>query len=519
MDQDNLFSLVHPHFFDSLSRYTVTREYVDPLKALLPPDWMLRRWDVWVGAGYEGAVVPVQGFKIHVSSTPAQAVRTLEVVVPHLVRRGVTFKIAGDPRLLSLLISKRFGREGSGKFMTIYPPTEEVFRELIEALYEATSGTDLAGPYILSDRRYRDSRILHYRYGGMQQVSVLAADGTRRPMIVAPSGEYVSDQRTPYFKLPEWVEDPFGGTREVTLAAPPVLNGRYRVEAVLAFSNAGGVYRATDLRTERTVIIKEARPFSHQWTHAGSTIDAVALLRREHRVLGRIAHLGNVPEPIDLFTEWEHTFLVEGVVPGSTFQTFWHANENLIAPYVRRPGRVQSFARTFRTVALGAITAVERVHECGVIFGDLSPNNVLVDRETLEVGLIDFESAHVPDEDDEVFTHFSRAFGTLGFMDPRRDLNGTEALRPADDFYALGAMLSGAIVPVQNLVALDPGAPRLFLDRLIGMGVPARTRDVIDALLAGDAALARGLLEDDEQWPAAPASAAQAAPEPEPAYA
>ena len=149
MDQPNLFSYAHPLFFDTMSRYSVSREFVDPLKALLPENSVLHRWDVWVGAGYEGAVVPGQGFKIHVSSSPLQALRVLELVVPELVRRGITFKIAGDPRLLGLLISKRFGREGSGKFMTIYPPDDEAFRELIEALYLVTRDEGLSGPYIL----------------------------------------------------------------------------------------------------------------------------------------------------------------------------------------------------------------------------------------------------------------------------------------------------------------------------------------------------------------------------------
>lgn len=492
MDQDNLFTYVHPHFFESISRLPLQRDFLDHLKTLLPEHWLLQRWDVWVGATYEGAEMPPQGFKIHVSSTPPQAKRVLDLVVPELARRDITFKITGDPRLLGLLLSKRFGRAGSGKFMTIYPPTEEAFRELIEALYQKTRGEELAGPYILSDRRYRDSRILYYRYGGMRQVTTLTIDGSQRAMLVDPSGELVPDERVPYFRLPGWVEDPFGGSHELAYQGEPVLKDRYHVDSVIVFSNAGGVYRGTDRETGREVIIKEARPFSHFWWGDGQTpVDAITLLEREFHVLRRLGHLGFVPEAVDLFAEWEHTFLVESVVEGLTFQQFWNNDERILAPYVRRPGRVEVFVRDFQVVARRLIDALERIHAAGVIFGDLSPNNIFIDPETLEIALIDFESAHVADEGEEL-DYFTRQWGTLGFINPGR--GERSALGPEDDFYALGMVLYGAVAPVQNLFALHPSAQEVFLDRLVGLGVPEEVRGVIEALLRGDPAAAREIL-------------------------
>jgi tRNA A-37 threonylcarbamoyl transferase component Bud32 len=507
MEQDNLFMFAHPHFYEPISTLPLTPEYVDCLKALLPEGWTVHRWDVWVGAIPPGGSGSgrAQGFKIHFSSTPRHALRALDLVVPELARRGIGFKIAGDPKLLGIMISKRVGRGGSGKFMTIYPPDDDAFRELLEALYEKTRHEDLAGPYILSDRRYRDSRVLYYRYGGFVARSILNADGTRRSVIRAPDGTDVPDERTPYFQLPAWVEDPFGGAASVEQRRAPVLNDRYRVDSVIVFSNAGGVYRGTDTTTGREVIIKEARPYSHFWESEAGAVDAVSLLEREFRVLQRLAPLDLAPEPIDFFAEWEHAFLVEGYVQGRTFQQFWANDANILAPFIHRPGRVAEFLPRFRTLAESLIEALERIHGRGVILGDLSPNNVFVDMETLRVSFIDFESAHISGDGEE-FALFTRAWGTAGYADVSRRAAGT-GLRPEDDFYSLGMLLYSAVVPVQNFFSLYPGARDLFIDRMVELGLPAWVRGVIFALLEGRPGDARAVLSASAEAALEPAYA------------
>jgi hypothetical protein len=493
MEHENLFSYAHPHFYEPIGRIALLPEYTNRLKGLLPDDWQVSRWDVWVGATPQNAASRPQGFKIHVSSTPRHALRTLDVVVPELVSRGIGFKIAGDPRLLSLLISKRTGRGGAGKFMTIYPRDTDTFRELIEALHVRTRGEDLAGPYILSDRRYRDSKVLYYRYGGFEPRSVLTPEGTRTSVIRDPDGRDVPDERTPFFRLPEWVEDPFGGAQALEYRGEPILNERYRVDSVIVFSNAGGVYRGTDLRTDRPVIIKEARPYAHFWSSGPVTVDAVAILEREFRILERLNPLGVVPEPIDLFSEWEHTFLVESVLPGRTFQQFWSHDDNILGPFIRREGRVERFVPHFREIAARVIDTVVRIHERGVILGDLSPNNVFIDPETHSLGLIDFESAFITGQGEE-FSEISRAWGTAGYVDTKkREERGR--LSVEDDAYAVGMLLYSAVCPVQNFFSLNPSARECFIDRFVELGVPVQVKQVIVALLEGDMAGAKRILE------------------------
>jgi aminoglycoside phosphotransferase (APT) family kinase protein len=513
MDQDNLYTVAHPHFFESISRIPLSPEYVDRLKELVPEEWVVHRWDVWVGAVPTGGggEAREQGFKIHVSSTTRHALRVLELVVPELVRRRIGFKIAGDPRLLGILISKRVGRGGSGKFMTIYPPDDDTFRELIEAIHQKTRDEEVMGPYILSDRRYKDSKVVFYRYGGFRPRSILKMDGTRSSVITSPTGEFQQDERTPFFQLPPWVEDPFGGSETVEYEGTPVLKKRYEVNSVIVFSNSGGVYRGTDLQNGREVVIKEARPLSHFWESDAGAVDAVALLEREYRVLQRLEPLGFAPEPIDFFTEWEHAFLVEGYVAGRTFQQFWANDAHILAPFVHRPGRIESFVPTFQRIASSLIDAVERIHGRGVILGDLSPNNVFVEMESLALGLIDFESAHLSGDREE-FALFTRTWGTAGYADVARRAAGTE-LSPADDFYALGMLLYSAVVPVQNFFALYEGARESFIEHFIALGVPVQVKDAIWALLEARVDDARAALAELAEWEApAPADV-------QPAYA
>jgi hypothetical protein len=375
--------------------------------------------------------------------------------------------------------------------MTIYPPDDAVFGDLIETLHQRTRHEDVAGPYILSDRRYRDSRLLFYRYGGFRPPSRLNIDGTRTTYLVSPTGEYVPDERLPYFRLPDWVRDPFGRAPDADTEVEALLDGRYRVDGALAFSNAGGIYSGTDTSTGRPVIIKEARPFTNCWTVGGRAWDAVYLLEREYAVLRRLEGLDFVPAPVALFREWEHTFLVEERVEGLAYHDYWAQEELLLAPYVRRRGRIEGFVPRFRQIAEALIGMVAAVHARGVLLGDLSPGNILVDPATEHLWFIDFESAVQDDDVAEVLRYATR-WGTPGYLHPARRTR--DELLPEDDLYALGMVLYGSVVPVTPLFPLNPGAQAVFLDRFLDHGVPGEVAEVISALLRGDAVEARAVL-------------------------
>ncbi|WP_329104834.1 class III lanthionine synthetase LanKC N-terminal domain-containing protein [Streptomyces sp. NBC_01439] len=520
----HLFGLVDDRHYEPLSRRAITPQYRDALQRLLPDAWALERSDVWLHArmvagttgmrGVRGvadssrrtAPPPAQGFKIHVSSAPAHALRLFDLVVPVCVDNGVEFKTAADPVLLGVINSKTQERGFSGKFMTIYPPDEDVFVELIETLYRRTVDEPVDGPYVLSDRRYRDSRVLFYRYGGFRPPRRLNIDGTHSTFLVSPDGTYVADERLPYFRLPPWVRDPFAeepaeepaedsAARPAGEPAATLRDGRYRIEGALTFSNAGGVYHGTDRVTRTPVVVKEARRLTNCWTSGNRTVDSVDMLRHEYEVLRRLEGLEFVPRPVDLFQEWEHTFLVEERVDGIAFHDFWARDDVILAPYIRREGRVARFVPRFREVVGRLIHMVDEVHARGVVLGDLSPNNVLIDPETLRMWFIDFESA-VHEDDEAALLAYGTRWGTPGFLHP--DRASRDRLLPCDDWYAAAMLLYSSVVPATAFFALNPLAQDLILDELVALGVPDRVRSVVSCLAAGRVDEAKSVLADWE---------------------
>jgi hypothetical protein len=482
-----LFLIADRRHFESIAAYPATGEFSDTLRAVLPGAWWVQRNDVWLMAGREGLQIPQQGFKIHVSASPLQAAETLRRVAAVCVEEGAMFKCAADTFLLGMLNSKRCARGSGGKFMTLYPHDLAHFRRLIERVHQATS--DMDGPYILSDRRYPGSRVVFYRFGGFLPTDRLRPDGTRAQVIEAAGAEH-TDERTPFFSLPAGVVDPFPDQPEAP--EPCLLATRFQITEALAFSNSGGVYSALDRETGATVVIKEARPLTHFWSDGEAWLDAVSLLRREHEVLERFAHLGVFPRPVAFFRSWEHWFLAQEFVQGVPLTRFRARDDVIVTASLHEPRKVQRFCEIFRSVGLGILDAVERVHAAGGVIGDLSSNNVFVDPESHAVRIIDVESVCEPREEG-IFGSFARSWFTPGF---RRAGAAEEAapLSPADDVYAVGMLLYGMILPVESFCSLHPAAAHRFLDRFVEAGLPSFTVRVVQALLENRASDAREML-------------------------
>lgn len=255
------------------------------------------REGIWWAVYYDdGAALPEQGWKIHVSAHPGNAERVLAKAASLFEEQQVAFKFALDHNVLEWLNSKAMARGSSGKFITAYPASVRLFREVIQSLAERLTGE--AGAYILSDLRYKDSQTVYFRYGAFRQRYIVDELGRRIPAIATPTLKLVPDRREPYFAPPPWVDWPFDDWTPPEEDTPPILNGRYEVLEALSFSNSGGVYLARDWRTGRRVVIKEARPYTN--FDALGSYDAKTLLRREWKILQRLDGTGIAPRPMRL---------------------------------------------------------------------------------------------------------------------------------------------------------------------------------------------------------------------------
>jgi hypothetical protein len=476
LDRADLLHLLTDEEVNETIDYYRPREedFFRPVRERLPDDWQIKRNGVWFycyHASGDSAASPAQGWKIHVSTNVINAVEILEAIVPLLAAERTSFKFALDREIASLMNSKSWARQGAGKFITVYPSNEEQFKSLIERLHLATK--EFAGPYILSDKRYKESRVIYYRYGGMTLNSVLDIKGEQIPVLVSPDGVSVPDRRLPYFAPPDWTRDPFGD--ETQEEEEPVLkDGRYLIESVLVFSNSGGVYLARDTETGLRVTIKEARPF------VTTTEDAVEMLKKEYRLLAKLEAENIAPKPLDFFQDWEHFFLVEEYLDGVALAAHT-ASHNVT--FMTRPSVEdrRDYYRDFSRIFIQLAKIIDVLHRHRIVFADLSPSNIIVNPETLELKIIDFEAAH------EIGVDQPARLYTPGFASADQRAGAPPGFE--NDYYSLGAVMYHFLSPVNSLLQIKPQAKYEFI-AAVGddLWLPKSVREIICALMDDEAA-------------------------------
>ncbi|MEV7373994.1 class III lanthionine synthetase LanKC [Streptomyces sp. NPDC090301] len=396
-------------------------------------------WTVW---GSPRAALAEQGWKIHVSARLDRAQHVLDTVAGICFSEGVPFKHLSARLFFLFLHHKHASRAQAGKFCALYPPDTATARRLMERLRDALDGEE--GPYVLTDRRFRDSQTVHYRYGSFGARSRLRPDGTREGLVLDGSGREVVDLRLPAFHLPAGIADPFVEDEEKPHEGP-ILIRDYEVTRAVRLSNAGGTYQARDRRTGRTVFLKEAR--AHNGLVFDGT-DAQQRLRHEYGVLRELhaAAPGVGPEPLDHFTEWENDFLVTEHVAGQPLVS-WLSRSSPLARADRTPESVAVYYEVCRRLLAALDGSLKRLHAAGYRFGDLSLGNVMV-TPSGGVRLVDFEAA-------SALSAAPSGMGTPGFTPPPGLLRA--ASDPLlQDRYGMSAVAFALLAPFNETAEHAP---------------------------------------------------------------
>lgn len=431
------YCLADPTYYDTPGRLPDRASRYPHGLGAVPAGWRRREQGLWTVLLPDGAPLPEQGWKLHVSTVEDQAADTLAVVARICAEHRTAYKFLRSAQALRVADGKYAGRGSSGKFITVYPAGEAEFLLLAEELAAALDGRP--GPYVLTDLRIGTAPV-YARYGAFVELWCRDEAGRTVPALRDPAGELVPDPREPVFRLPGWVRPP--AALRPHLAAREAAAGDlpYRILEVLQFSNAGGIYLAADRRTGRRVVLREARP------HAGldaAGADALTRLRREQWALERLAGLDCVPRLHEVRTVWEHTFLVQEHIEG--VQLFAEAIRRY--PLVHQNCTAAQRAEYAAWVA-GVVTGLERaldaLHGRGVRFGDLHPANVIL-RPDGSVVLVDFEYAA------ELTDRQVPTAGAAGLPVPA-GLDGAEA-----DRHMLWASWLTLLMPVMELAEHDPG--------------------------------------------------------------
>lgn len=433
-----------PEFYAPLWQVAdVGREFAPSSVA---PGWSASRRDIWTTWNASDLVTPDQGWKVHVSARLDRAHDVLDIVAEACFSQRVSFKHLRAELFFLYLHHKHGPRQQAGKFCAAYPADEAAARRLLDRLEVALAGEE--GPYVLTDRRYGDSRTVHYRWGAFRSRVRQRSDGTQELVVRDASGRDTVDVRGPSFVLPDGVTDPFAA-EPVPRPRGPVVLRSYEIVRAIRPSNAGGTYEARDVHDANRVFVKEAR------AHNGLNWDrssAQQRLRREHEVLVALhaAAPGVCPEPLDHFREWEHEFLVTEFVEGMTLQR-WLA---LHSPVVRGEDSADDFPAYYAACEriIGDLDrALGRIHRIGYRFGDVSPGNILVDPDG-GARLVDFEAASHRDQPPV-------PLGTDGYVPPGDLVDGNPF---AQDEYGLDAIALALMMPLHGVMRRRPANLRLL---------------------------------------------------------
>lgn len=491
----------HPEhlFHQPDTAYRPEADYASVVQPLLPRRWRLLPGPMWTQVVGPSTSRRTQGWKIHLSATLEDAARALEIVTAIAPARRTEFKFASDPTRHLRLLSKNIPRQTGGKFITIYPSSDEVFGELLETLYAACG--DLRGPYILSDSPYKDSTVLFYRYGGFHSFSEMNVFHERKSLILDGEYRFVEDQRLPNFVVPPFARAPsFGSGADASpesagdaatdeaheahetedasegAAAAVLLNGRYEVVGVLKQSNIGGVYLARDSGNDgEPVVVREARPFTDPDLHGQ---DAIVRRRREYEILRALDGLDVGPRAVDFFEEWRHSFLVVGHVPGRSLRQ--HIVGKCATLHTQSTAaELGEWFELAHRVAIDLIGKIQAMHARGVVYGDISTNNLIEHESTGKFVLIDFETAFRPGID---LGH--NAF-TPGYAFNERLYRAVAEAR--DDVVGAGAVLLAMLCPSAcNLPLVDGFADLVFESLERDFGLDPAYGAASRRLLAGD---------------------------------
>lgn len=426
--------------FENMNHLKISDKILREIRHLVPiKTWDIRRNGVWQYFNVKNINLSSQGWKIHISATPFNLIEVAKLVTQYLVNRKSSFKVLADYNAYSFINSKIQGRGSSGKFITIYPVSIDDFKIIIEDLYNLLK--EFEGPYILSDNRYKDSRCVYYRYGGLKANIRKSYDGFDEYVIYDEKNNWIIDERHPYYVLPSWIEDPFQNEDwhiyNQETDNNDLLNNRYEITEAIQFSSTGGVYKAFDTQLNKTVIIKEARPFTDMDM---SNIDSVHRMHSEKEFLIEFDNKLNIPQYIDSFEEWEHHFLVIEYIEGVTFAEYI----NKIHPFMSLDHNEDSknYLIDLHDIWLNIAKQLKIVHKNGWVIGDLSTPNIMIKPDTHEPFLIDFEGAYqIGDTNRQLTTH-----GFAPTSKPTEEIHS--------DIYGFCSMLLFSIFPVNSIQGL-----------------------------------------------------------------
>ncbi len=215
-------------------------------------------------------------------------------------------------------------------------------------------------------------------------------------------------------------------TARIEGLAGKVLEGKYRLDAIIGRGGMAVVFAATHLGLERQVAIKMLA------TEHDGRADLAARMVREAKTAGSFGH-PNIVQVTDLGWHDGTPFVVMEYLHGTTLSTLL-AQRGPMPPSRAVP------------IVLDVLDALAAVHRRGVVHRDIKPQNVMLVRDHAGqpvVKVLDFGISKVV-VDDGSLTQTGAVIGTPAHMAPEQALGEPACARA--DLFAVGSLLYTLLV-------------------------------------------------------------------------
>jgi serine/threonine-protein kinase len=203
-----------------------------------------------------------------------------------------------------------------------------------------------------------------------------------------------------------------------------VLDGRYRIDAVLGKGGMGRVYKGEHTGIGRTVAIKVLH------TALGGNREAMQRFQREALASGRLDHPNIVGVSDFGVIESGGLYLVMEALEGEALGARLERDKRIPWPEALE-------------IVRGVLAGLRHAHDKGVVHRDIKPDNIFLARKDGEqvVKILDFGIAklYAGNADDPASTRAGLTVGTPAYLSPEQAVGG--AITPAADIYSTSIVL------------------------------------------------------------------------------
>src|ERR1700753_2045699 len=206
------------------------------------------------------------------------------------------------------------------------------------------------------------------------------------------------------------------------MTQPRLLGDRYELDGVVGRGGMAEVYRAHDIRLDRTVAIKTLRTdlARDQTSRPGFRREAQSAASLNHPSIVAVYDTGE-----DMANGIPVPYIVMEFVDGRTVRDLLQSDHRLLPE------------RSLEIID-GVLGALDYSHQSGIVHRDIKPGNVMVTRNG-DIKVMDFGIARAMSDTQATMTQTAQVIGTAQYLSPEQARG--ERVDARSDLYSTGCLM------------------------------------------------------------------------------